>query len=113
MPSLNRLLGSHVPPLRSHPTDLNLVTDLYPAARKGVGKGGFISSKNCEYFRWRRKGEQILRDSCNLFCTYTDRNKFEIKSFSFTKEPSQKFFIFIFFLVGEMCIKMINYGSTC
>lgn len=110
---LNTLLGSHALHFCSHPVDLNLVTYPYLAARKDLGKVDFISFKNCVYFHGRRNGKQILRDNWNLFCTYTCWNKFEIKSFSFTKEASLKFFYIHFFLVGEMCIKMINGGTTC
>lgn len=48
---LNTLLGSHALHLCSHPVDLNLVTQPYLAARKHVGKGDFISSKNCIFTR--------------------------------------------------------------
>lgn len=89
---LNTLLGSHTLHLCSHLIDLiNLVTYPYLAARKGLGKTDFISAKNCGYFHWKRNGDQVLQNYSHFFCTYTDRNKFEINIFPFTEETGQKF----------------------
>lgn len=109
---LNTLWGSHTLCPCSHSLDLiNLVTHPELVVRKDLGKVDFMSAKNRGYFHWKRNREQMWKDHSYLFCTYTGWSKFEIKFFSFTKETSQKFFMFIF-LLGEMCIKIIDYGAT-
>lgn len=53
---LNTLLGSHTLHFCSHPIDLNLVAHPYLAARKDLGKVGFMSAKNWVFSlekKWR------------------------------------------------------------